>query len=228
MSATSERYTQPIAVLASAGVVRVTVIAGPVSVGENYVLTSGELSFGGSAADVDLGFGDKVGKIVLKSEDGRFTLRRSEGDLEVLCRREGSAPIAREQRFRVGTERLRVVENQDHVSQKDEEGTVFFASPLRKGGFSVQQLLPSGHIGAAASAIENVVVIGADGAGLVLSHEPSVSNIHAQIVEEDGALTIHDSDSLNGIYTPLEGEEELTDGSLFWVGPLLLRVDVTQ
>ena len=230
MSESAERQTQPIAVLVSSGVAYVTVLAGTAAVGSNYVLDAGELTIGDGSAGIDLSADPSISGLqaTLLNEDGAVSLRCDQNNQNVFLRRRSPTPLELGDHFIVGSQRLRVAECNDDRPFTWEDGTQLFTSPRRKGSFLVEQLLSGGRRGASASNSEDLVPIGADGTMMSLAHDPTVSTAHAIVQRgEDGVILVSDQDSLNGVYTPVQGVESLVSGDLFWVGNQLLRVDIS-
>lgn len=230
VSDSTERITQPIAVLVRPGVARVTVLSGPSSVGASFVLASGTLKFGGGDADVDLSSDPSIAaeQAVLRNEDGAVTLECALNNQVVFLRRRGSAPLEIGDHFLVANQRLRVVPIDDDRPHHWTDGTQLFTSPRRQGTFAVQQILKGGRLGASASMSTDVVAIGAAGNTLVLSHDPSVSQTHAVVQRgDDDTLSIVDLGSLNGVFTKVNGREALESGDLFWIGEQLIRLEIT-
>lgn len=231
MSGNSERRTQPIAALAIPGTARLTLIAGPAHAGATYTIAAGEtLAIGGASAQIDLSSDPSVAatQATFSNHGAQAVLRDDAANGNIFVRRRGVAAVDPDSVFMIGTERVRLVPADDDVEHRDADGTLLFTSPLRPGKWTVQQILADGRIGAAANATDHAIVIGAEGADLVLSHASSVSGVHAQLLQEaDGSLSLADNDSMNGVYTPLRAEETLEHGDLFWIGRQLFLLDIT-
>lgn len=229
MDAATRRKTQPLDVLICPGIARLTILSGNAPVGKSYVLSGDQLTIGG--LDDDVNFADdpmvRPNHATIVHLDGNYTVRAGDTSNGVFIRIQEARRIRLPATLRVGAQTLHVVAADDSKPFIWQDGTRFQTSPSRQGSFSVHQIFEKGRAGAAALATEGRVLIGTAGAQLDLSHDAGISNEHAVVFEDQGAVWVEDRDSTNGTYVRVEGEVPLDHGDLLWIGQQLLRFDLT-
>lgn len=82
---------------------------------------------------------------------------------------------------------------------------------------------PDGSEAATLDVDSDTFIVGREGTHPVLTEDMFLSPQHATLVHQGGKYTIHDRDSLNGIYFRIRAEVELQHGDLIRVGQELLE-----
>lgn len=229
MEAAVNRKTQPLAVLVCPGIARLTVLSGAAPVGKSYVLSGDLLSVGGRDEDVDFSMDPMVAPkhATIVNRDGAYFIRDEGSSNGVYLRIIDRAQLTLPAIVRVGGQVLHIVSTNDDQPYKWVDGTRLLASPARKGTFAVHQVFEGGTVGASALVSSNFITVGGKGSVLDLGHDPSVSQDHARIFEEDGVVWIEDEGSTNGTYVRIQGETAIEHGDLLWIGQQLVRIDIT-
>jgi pSer/pThr/pTyr-binding forkhead associated (FHA) protein len=62
--------------------------------------------------------------------------------------------------------------------------------------------------------------------GPLFENDGYLSPLHAELVINAAGAVVHDSDSLNGVFVKITGEEELNPGDTFRIGQELIRFDI--
>ncbi len=86
---------------------------------------------------------------------------------------------------------------------------------------------PDGSMGGTFALQGDEVILGRE-TGDLFAHDGYLSPIHARIVREGADLVLEDSNSQNGVFIKITGEETLADGDIFRLGQELLRFDVVR
>ena len=146
----------------------------------------------------------------------------------VYIRISGTREIAFGAAFLIGEQLLEVQETLPGDSPADplDDGTYFFASPLRASGFRVIQQLRGGDTGLAYRAQSQIVSMGREGNDINFPDDPFISGHHAQVSCADGKLTLTDVDSKNGTFLRIDMEQQLNHGDYVFMGQQLLRVEI--
>ncbi len=229
MSDVANRKTQPIASLSQSQTARLSILAGDAAVGTVHNLNEGANTIGGAQTDLDLSADSSIvsKQANITYEEGVVTIEDLGEHPSVFVHVKGAVPVKFGQPFLIGDQRVRVVEVDEDRDYTWKDGTRLFTSPRRKATFAVQHLLRGGRIGASASNSEDVVSIGAANAQLNLGHCDFVSTNHAVVRRDDGgSIVVEDKNATNGVYVSINGKHVIENGSTFWIGRQLIRLDL--
>ena len=134
--------------------------------------------------------------------------------------RPGSMFLCGEQVFRL--------ENADPLDEgPEEDGTYFYASPVKAWSFRVVQVLRGGINGMIVHDEGGTVTIGREDSMMNFLDDPYISPQHAKVTLDGGQFVLTDLDSQNGTFVRIEQEKELVHGDYLFLGKQLLRVEIT-
>lgn len=131
--------------------------------------------------------------------------------------------------FLCGEQVFRLDRMPPDTSGPEEDGTAFYASPRRPSPFRVVQILRGGAEGMVFCARDNAVQIGRENSDMNFPDDVYMSGNHARVeMSGSGAFSLADSNSKNGTFVRIDGEQELKHGDYLFLGHQLLRVEMTQ
>lgn len=225
----SARNTEPISPVLQRGHARLTVLAGECPHGMTFSLAGGSHDAGRDAEIAlteDPTVSPKHATFAYRGESLEVTDKGSLNGVYVRIR--GPRPLQDGDWFRVGGQYFRFDLLPQDETFPTEDGTLLSTSPRRAGSFRVLQILDGGKTGLSSTTSSDELSFGGQGATVVFTADPYLSNEHARIARNpSGGFSIEDLGSTNGTFVRVKGSEPLENGDLVYLGNTLIRVDVT-
>lgn len=220
---------QPYGPLVVPGHARLIVAAGPCPAGMSFSLSGSSHTCGRSGDGVVLREDDAVSPThcVFSYDDGKLSVE-DRGSLNgVYVRTQGPTLVSHGDWFRVGDQYFRFDELTSETEFPNDEGTLFFTSPRRKGSFRILQMLEGGKTGLSSTTSNDEVTVGGEGAAVAFTSDVHLSKLHVKIYKNStGSFSIEDLDSVNGTYVRIGEKTALAHGDFVFVGNTLLRVEI--
>lgn len=155
-------------------------------------------------------------------------LVRDEGSVNgVFLAVKGTVQVSPGAVFMAGEQVFRLEAVEPFDDEPEADGTYFFASPRAETTFRVVQVLEGGGAGMVICGKNGEVVIGRDSCDMNFPNDPYISGTHLKVEAQGGSLALTDTNSKNGTYLRIDGEQELNHGDYVFLGRQLLRVEIT-
>ncbi len=227
--AKSDRKTRPMGAMIEQGHARLTVVSGSAPEGLTWGLSGTSHVAGRSSGDISLSEDKFVSPehATFLYRDGQLVVTDIGSTNGVYLRIRGPHSLQSGDWFRVGSQYFVFESLEQKDSYESSDGTHHFISPVRKGGFRIQQVLEGGKPGLSHTASSDEITIGGDGANIALPADNHLSSSHARVYAAKKGYALEDTDSTNGTYVRIRGEAALTHGDYVIIGDEVLRVDVT-
>jgi pSer/pThr/pTyr-binding forkhead associated (FHA) protein/ribosomal protein L40E len=140
---------------------------------------------------------------------------------------QGAIPVAPGAVFMAGEQVFRVETVDPFDDEPESDGTYFFASPRVDAVFRIVQVLEGGGDGMVVYGRDGSVVVGRDNCDMNFPNDPYMSGAHLTVEAQGGSIALTDTNSKNGTYLRIDGEQALKHGDYVFLGRQLLRVEIT-
>jgi pSer/pThr/pTyr-binding forkhead associated (FHA) protein len=146
----------------------------------------------------------------------------------VFVRIQGSVKLESDQAFICGDHVFAAEITPKDSSAPDVDETYFYSSPKVTSPFRVVEQIDGGRLGMVCCAQGTKLRIGRQECNMNFPRDRHMSPRHASLsIDNDGAITLKDDKSNNGVYVRASQAHELKDGDYLMLGRQLLRVEFT-